>query len=145
MRLDNNFKFKYDPFGLVDFSTQNAKAMLVPPNRPKSNWSWVWWFLLILFLGIFIYLATKVYDKFTEEKETLKTNENPSNELSLISNSEDLFEGTTVETHKLLPEHKVIIRLDLGNEANWDLVILESKKAEEKAEFVKGHGWLLYE
>lgn len=145
MRLDNNFKFQYDPFGLVDFNTQDARAMLIPPKKPKSNWSWIWWLLLIVFLGIFIYLATKIYDKFTRKKEILKIDESLSSDLLPISETEELFEEETTETHKLLPEHKVINRLDLGDEANWDLVLLESKKAEGKAKFAKGHGWLLYE
>ncbi|MCU0468409.1 MAG: hypothetical protein MUF58_07390 [Arcicella sp.] len=145
MRLDNNFKFKYDPFGLVDFNVQDARAILVPPEKPKSNWSWVWWLLLIVFLGIFIYLATKIYDKFTEEKETLKADESSSDELLNEEEIKSISENNNAESHKLLPEHKVIARYDLGDETNWDLVLLESKKAEGKAKFVKGYGWLLYE
>jgi hypothetical protein len=37
------------------------------------------------------------------------------------------------------------MRLDLADEAKWDLELLEAKKKEGKAEFVKGKDWLLYE
>jgi hypothetical protein len=145
MRLDNNFKFKYDPFGLVDFNVQDAKAVLMPPEKPKSNWSWVWWLLLIIFLGFFIYIATKIYDEFTKKKEGSEVNNNSNDELSRIEDASDNSEAGIIENHKLLPEYKVIARLDLGNEANWDSALLEVKKAEGKAKFIKGHGWLLYE
>ena len=60
--------------------TVGASSSL-PPNKPKSSWSWIWWVLLIVLFGIFIYFATKIYDKFTKDVKEFKADEHSSEKL----------------------------------------------------------------
>jgi hypothetical protein len=142
MRLDNNFKFKYDPFGLVDFSYKNIPYVeSIPTPKSKSSFAWILWGLVILVLGAIIYLCFKTYDSIVTKDDKISTN----NEMLKIDEAEALFKNGDDVAWKLLPEHKVIARYDLGKEDSWNLELLELKKSQSKAQFVKGHGWLLYE
>jgi flagellar basal body-associated protein FliL len=138
MQLDNKFRFSYDPFGLVDFNSKNGRYV---PKPPKSNWGWVLWIILLLILGLGILFRETIYkfffpttDDVDDKSEKIEPNEEVSEQLPAV----------TAQVYKLQPEHKVIMRLDLADEAKWDLELLEAKKKEGKAEFVKGKGWLLY-
>lgn len=138
MQLNNSFKFNQDPFGLVDFT---KGISLIPSKPPKSTWGWLWWILIILVFGGVIYLGSLIYDYINEEKE------NSLKEPDVIPEINDLeAEEEKIEKHiqKLLPEHKVEMRLPLADKANWDFAYIEAKKEEGKAEFVKGYGWLIY-
>lgn len=139
MQLDNKFRFSYDPFGLVDFNSKNGRYV---PKPPKSNWGWVLWIVLLLILGLGILFRETIYkfffsqtDEIDDKPEKVEPNDEVLKQLPTV----------TAQSFKLQPEHKVIMRLDLADEAKWDLELLEAKKKEGKAEFVKGKGWLLYE
>jgi hypothetical protein len=138
MLLNNNFKFKQDPFGLVDF---NQGIPFLPSKPPKSGLGWVWWILIILIFGGIIYLGSVIYNHVKDDKDDSLKEPDIVPEINDLENEEK-----KVEKHiqKLLPEHKVEMRLPLADKANWDFEYIEAKKAEGKAEFVKGYGWLIY-
>lgn len=135
MQLNNNFKFSHDPFGLVDFK---KGIPFVPPKPPKSGLGWVGWLLIILIFGGIIYLGSLAYDYVKDDKkDSLK-------EPDIVPEIDDSVQEEDKQIRKLLPEHKVEMRLPLADKANWDFEYIEAKKAEDKAEFVKGYGWLIY-
>jgi hypothetical protein len=139
MQLDNKFRFSYDPFGLVDFNSKSGRYV---PKPPKSNWGWILCIVLLLILGLGILFRETIYKFFFPQTD--EVDDKPE---KVESNDEVLKQlpAVTAQSFKLQPEHKVIMRLDLADEAKWDLELLEAKKKEGKAEFVKGKGWLLYE
>ena len=132
MLLDNNFKYLHDPFGIVDFSTSNIIPIIVPtPKHSKS--SWFWWFLIIVILLIIVFLGRPIYHFFFKKKEDEVGKEKCSNMKTLASKI------------KLPSQQKIIGQYDLGNEVNWNLELIELKKAEGKAVFIAQKGWILYE
>ena len=138
MQLNNNFKFNHDPFGLTDFS---SGVSTIPSKPPKSGLGWVWWVLIILIFGIIIYLGSLAYNYIKDDKkDSIK-------EPDIVPDINDYVpeeEKEEKQIRKLLPEHKVEMRLDLTDKANWDFAYIEQKKAEGKAVFVKNEGWLIY-
>ena len=138
MQLNNNFKFKQDPFGLVDFS----KGISTIPSKPtKSGLGWIGWAIVILIFGIIIYLGSLAYNYIKDDKkDSLKE----PDIVPEIDGSVEEEEKEENQIRKLLPEHKVEMRLDLADKANWDFAYIEAKKAEGKAIFVKNEGWLIY-
>ena len=135
MQLNNNFKFSHDPFGLVDFK---KGIPFVPPKPPKSGLGWVGWLLIILIFGGIIYLGSLAYNYVKDDKK------DPIKEPDIVPEIDDSVQEEDKQIRKLLPEHKVEMRLPLADKANWDFEYIEAKKAEGKAEFVKGYGWLIY-
>jgi hypothetical protein len=135
MQLNNNFKFNQDPFGLVDF-TKGVSS--IPSKKPESGLGWVWWVLIILIFGGIIYLGSLAYNYVKEDKK------DSMKEPDTVPEIDDPIQEEEKQTRKLLPEHKVEMRLDLANKANWDFAYIEAKKAEGKAIFVKNEGWLIY-
>ena len=138
MQLNNNFKFKQDPFGLVDFS---KGVSFIPSKPPKSGLGWIWWILIILIFGGIIYLGSLAYNYIKDDK---KDSIKEPDAVPDINDSVKEEEKEEKQIRKLLPEHKVEIRLDLADKANWDFAYIEAKKAEGKAIFVKNEGWLIY-
>ena len=138
MQLNNNFKFNRDPFGLVDFK---KGIPFIPLKPPKSGLGWIGWLLIILiFVGI-VYLGSLVYNYVKDDKK------DSLRKADIIPEIDDSIKEEGKEekqTRKLLPEHKVEMRLDLADKANWDFAYIEAKKAEGKALFVKNEGWLIY-
>lgn len=138
MQLNNNFKYNHDPFGLVDFSKGVSS---IPAKPPKSGWGWMWWVLIILIFGGIIYLGSLAYNYIKDDKKE------PVKEPDIvpeINESIQEAEKEVKQVRKLLPEHKVEMRLDLADKANWNFAYIEAKKAEGKAVFVKNEGWLIY-
>jgi hypothetical protein len=131
MQLNNNFKFSHDPFGLVDFK---KGIPFVPPKPPKSGLGWIGWLLIILIFGGIVYLGTLAYDYIKDDKkDSLKE----PDIVPEIDDSVEDEEKDEKQIRKLLPEHKVEMRFDLADKANWDFAYIEAKKAEGKALFVK--------
>ena len=138
MQLNNSFKFKQDPFGLVDFK---QGIPFLPSKPPKSGLGWVGWTIVILIFGVIIYLGSLAYDYIKDDKkDSLKE----PDIVPEIDGSVQEEEKEEKQIRKLLPEHKVEMRLDLADKANWDFAYIEAKKAEGKAIFVKNEGWLIY-
>lgn len=137
MLLNNNFKFNNDPFGLVDFK---EGVPFVPSKPPKSGLGWVWWLLIILLFGGIIYLGSLAYNYIKDDKK------DPIKEPDITPEIDDSIreEKEDKPIRKLLPEHKVEMRFDLADKANWDFAYIEAKKAEGKAQFVQNKGWLIY-
>lgn len=138
MQLNNNFKFDQDPFGLINF---NKGQPFTPSKLPKLGLGWVGWTIVILIFGVIIYLGSLAYNYIMDDKkDSLKE----PDIVPEIDGSVQEEEKKEKEIRKLLPEHKVEMRLDLVNKANWDFAYIEAKKAEGKAIFVKNEGWLIY-
>ena len=138
MQLNNNFKFNHDPFGLVDFSEGVSP---IPSKPPKSGLGWIWWILIILIFGGIIYLGSLVFNYVKVDKADALKEPDIIPEINEMENEREKEEK---QVRKLLPEHKVEMRLDLTDKANWDFAYIEAKKAEGKAIFVKNEGWLIY-
>ena len=137
MQLNNSFKFKQDPFGLVDFK---QGIPFLPSKPPKSGLGWVGWTIVILIFGVIIYLGSLAYDYIKDDKkDSLK---NPDIVPEIDGSVQE--EKEEKQIRKLLPEHKVEMRLDLADKANWDFAYIEAKKSECKEIFVKNEGWLIY-
>ena len=137
MQLNNNFKFNRDPFGLVDFK---KGIPFIPLKPPKSGLGWIGWLLIILIFTGIVYLGSLVYNYVKDDKK------DSLRKADIIPEIDDSIkeEKEEKQTRKLLPEHKVEMRLDLVDKANWDFAYIEAKKAEGKALFVKNEGWLIY-
>ena len=138
MQLNNSFKFKQDPFRLVDF---NQGIPFLPSKPPKSGLGWVWWTIIILIFGGIIYLGKVIYNYVKEDNKDSLKEPDIIPEINDLENEEEKVEK---QIQKLLPEHKVELRLDLADKSNWDFAYIEAKKAEGKAVFVKNEGWLIY-
>ena len=138
MQLNNNFKFNRDPFGLVDFK---KGIPFIPLKPPKSGLGWIGWILIILIFVSIVYLGSLVYNYVKDDK---KDSLRKTDIIPEIDDSIKEEEKEEKQTRKLLPEHKVEMRLDLADKANWDFAYIEAKKAEGKALFVKNEGWLIY-
>ncbi|WP_144080136.1 hypothetical protein [Flectobacillus major] len=131
--MDNNFKYSYDPFGIVDFSISNVAQIVSPSSKPSKS-KWFWWLLIVLIIIVLVFCGRAIYRYFVKRKEQRKANT-------------DKVSYTPKVVAKIIPtptELKIIAQFDLGNEANWDMKLLESKKAEGKAIFIGQKGWLVY-
>jgi len=138
MQLNNNFKFNHDPFGLVDFSNG---VSTIPSKPAKSGLGWIGWAIVILIFGIIIYLGSLAYNYIKDDKK------DPVKEPDIVPEIDESIQEAEKEVkqvRKLLPEHKVEMRLDLADKASWNFAYIEAKKAEGKAVFVKNEGWLIY-
>lgn len=126
MQLDNNFRFKHDPFGLMDFGIQDV---IILPNEQKNTTrksKWMRFAYILLLVSLIIVFCKYIYTYF-------KTKYIP-----------DISTEPTIEQLKI-PDGKIIKTLPLSEQGEWDNTYLEAKKAEGKAYFVTNQGWYIYE
>ncbi len=124
---NSNFRYSKDPFGIFKGSSSDEFGGF-KSSKKKSYFGEIILIIIgiVLIATVFIFRDV-IWKIFFPKKD--KTDEALSDE----------------EPKQKRLNQNIIQRFDLSVEASWDLDYLDSKIKEDKADFIKNQGWVVYE
>jgi hypothetical protein len=124
---NSDFRYSQDPFSIFKVKDSDKFLGFRPPKKKSYFWE-----ILLIVAGIFLIGMVFIFRDVIGEI------------FFPIDKKKNVTPKADAAKQKRLAQN-IIKRLDLAEEASWDLDYLDSKIKEGKAEFIKNEGWVIYE
>lgn len=124
---NSNFRYSQDPFNIFKVKDSDGFSDLKPPKKELNFWEILLFVVGIILIAMVFIFRDVIGGIFFPKKDE----------------SDEAINGEEITQKRI--NQNIIKRFDLSTEASWDLDYLDSKIKEDKADFIKNQGWVVYE
>jgi len=124
---NSNFRYSQDPFNIFKVKDSDRFSGLKPPKKELYFWEILLFVVGIILIAMVFIFRDVIGGIFFPKKDE----------------SDEAINGEEITQKRI--DQNIIKRFDLSTEASWDLDYLDSKIKEDKADFIKNQGWVVYE